>query len=307
MSFSVIIPFYRWDKNIEETLEKITGFVAEQDEIILVKDGDFLDKKINFPQVKLVNLEKKAGPGEARNRGAKIARGEILLFLDSDVEPEKNFLPHLRNLPTGEVWQGTYILNTNKNICTLSRQIFKSYAFSLARKRGIATLNSFCFALHKDDFLSSSGFSSQFLLPGSEDTDLGFRLKERGMHLIFKDFMEVKHKKVYTLFSLLKEDFRKTISKLQLFREKRKISISLNPKRESIYFLVSPLLAGYTLPFPFFFSLFFLFNLPFFHYMKKKLKGGAFVVFLIYFLESVVRLFALFYGVLVFLWRKYAG
>lgn len=73
-------------------------------EIILVDDasnrrslGDQLDNYVaeHLPKVKIVRLPQRSGLIIARLAGAKIATGDVLLFLDSHTEANINWLPPL--------------------------------------------------------------------------------------------------------------------------------------------------------------------------------------------------------------------
>lgn len=89
---SVIIPAYNEEKFIEKTLESIKNTAAHLPEIIVVANGSedktfeiskrYADKVLNFP--------KAIGPSAARNEGAKIATGDIFVFLDADTEISSN-------------------------------------------------------------------------------------------------------------------------------------------------------------------------------------------------------------------------
>lgn len=76
-------------------------------EIILVDDastiedlGDELDEHIqeNLPIVKLIRLKERSGLIKARVIGAKAAKSEVLVFLDSHCEAYHNWLPPLLGL-----------------------------------------------------------------------------------------------------------------------------------------------------------------------------------------------------------------
>ena len=88
---SVIIPIFNETKviaNCLASLEKQT--VAKDLEIIIVDDGstDGSGKYATFRQAHL-------GPGAARNLGANKATGEILVFVDADMEFEPDFIEKL--------------------------------------------------------------------------------------------------------------------------------------------------------------------------------------------------------------------
>jgi len=101
MKVSVIIPVYNEEKVIKECLESLIKQSFGNFEVILVDDGS-TDKtldivnKINLKGLKLsIYKQNHQGPGAARNLGAKHSKGEILVFVDSDMTFDKNFLKKL--------------------------------------------------------------------------------------------------------------------------------------------------------------------------------------------------------------------
>lgn len=49
----------------------------------------------NYPQVKIIKTDRRRGFSSAVNLGVKIAKSDIIVLLNSDVEPEHDFLTHL--------------------------------------------------------------------------------------------------------------------------------------------------------------------------------------------------------------------
>jgi len=94
---SVIIPSYNEEKDIAECLNSLKKQSYKNFEIILVDDGS-TDKTITiakkFSKVKILK-QNHQGPGKARNLGAKNAKGSILIFVDSDMTFDKDYLKHL--------------------------------------------------------------------------------------------------------------------------------------------------------------------------------------------------------------------
>lgn len=86
---SVVIPAYR-AKWLDEALDSVRAQDFSPIEIVVVDDGSpepVLPKRTD--DLVLVR-QPNAGPGNARNRGASLARGRYLAFLDAD----DRFLPH---------------------------------------------------------------------------------------------------------------------------------------------------------------------------------------------------------------------
>lgn len=97
MLVSVIIPTYNEEKDIAECLKSLKNQSYKNIEIIAVDDGsidgtrDIIKK---FRKVKLIEGQHK-GPGFSRNLGARQAKGEILIFIDSDMTFDKSYIKNL--------------------------------------------------------------------------------------------------------------------------------------------------------------------------------------------------------------------
>lgn len=101
MLISVIIPTYNEEKVILECLASLQKYSEKDFEIICVDDGstDTTMQKLRSASKTFENLrlieQKHQGPAMARNLGAKNAKGEILVFVDSDMTFDSDFLPNL--------------------------------------------------------------------------------------------------------------------------------------------------------------------------------------------------------------------
>jgi glycosyltransferase involved in cell wall biosynthesis len=85
--FSVIIPTFNRAAMLREALESVERQEFRDFEIIVVDDGsteDLSPVKDDFRGRVTFVRQENAGPGAARNRGARMAVGEYLAFLDSD-------------------------------------------------------------------------------------------------------------------------------------------------------------------------------------------------------------------------------
>lgn len=89
---SIIIPIYNTEGYIEKTLDSIIKQTNKNFEIILINDGtkdgavQVAEKTLENTQIqyKLIEQENNYGQSKARNIGIENARGNYILFLDSD-------------------------------------------------------------------------------------------------------------------------------------------------------------------------------------------------------------------------------
>jgi len=94
---SIIIPCYNEEKDIQKCLQSLEEQSFNDFEIIIVDDGSTDRTKEIVRKIKEVKLieGKHKGPGVSRNLGAKMAKGEILIFVDADMNFDKNYIKYL--------------------------------------------------------------------------------------------------------------------------------------------------------------------------------------------------------------------
>ncbi|MCK4340013.1 MAG: glycosyltransferase family 2 protein, partial [Candidatus Cloacimonetes bacterium] len=97
---SVIVPAFNADKTLPTCLKSILkqNYPTKKVEIIVINDGS-TDKTITFlrsltlsERFKVIHHSENCGLAAARNTGIKNAKGDILIFLDSDMEVEEDFI-----------------------------------------------------------------------------------------------------------------------------------------------------------------------------------------------------------------------
>ena len=113
MTVSVIIPIYNEEKVIGNCLASLAKQIIKA-EIIVVDDGS-TDGSAKFATYRQTHQ----GPGAARNLGASKAKGDILVFVDADMEFEPDFIeklvvPIVSGIAIGSYSTEEYLLNKDK-------------------------------------------------------------------------------------------------------------------------------------------------------------------------------------------------
>lgn len=100
---SVVVPIYKVEKYLEKCIKSILEQTYKKLDIILVDDespdecGKIIERyKEKDSRIRTIH-QKNGGLSDARNNGWKIARGEYILFIDSDDWIEKNMIEILYN------------------------------------------------------------------------------------------------------------------------------------------------------------------------------------------------------------------
>ena len=100
-TISIIIAIYNRKDELFELLNSLSHQTDTGFEVIVVDDGSQVDLNPTislFEESLHIQLFRKqnGGPGLARNYGAKRAKNEWLVFLDSDVIVEKNYVENIK-------------------------------------------------------------------------------------------------------------------------------------------------------------------------------------------------------------------
>ncbi len=184
---SLVIPYYRDRDNARRCLDAIYAAIlrlstADRDliEVILVDDAspqpfDYPSSPIPFSAVR---LEKNRGAGAARNAGVTRSKFSHLLFVDSDVMLEDNYLRLL------------FAILRKKEVCVLQGvtssvpandppALFHHYmavsSSLLHRQYCRFFLLTLCMTVNKSFFLKIGGFSENYSGSGGEEYELSVR------------------------------------------------------------------------------------------------------------------------------------
>jgi glycosyltransferase involved in cell wall biosynthesis len=217
---SIIIPTHNEEKVIGKCLKSLKSQKTKDIEIILVNDGSTdrtaeIVKKMRILD-KIINFDKGHSAAFARNAGAKIARGEYLIFLDADQIAEKNFIRKIKQFLQNEKVDATdYLVYSYK-----PKTIFQK-AWSAFRKYHPSV--GFPHVIKRKVFEKLHGFNEKIFY--YEDDDL----KERFLKACYS-FKGPINAKVYHIEPENWSDFvrqRKWQAKgiLSVLKEKRRIII----------------------------------------------------------------------------------
>ena len=207
---SILIPTYNRSDNLQETLE---GYLRQTNpefikEIIIIDDGSQnIIKQKNENIIRRVRkkstfdirylYQKNKGPAEARNYGINNAIGNIILLTGDDIVPHKDMIKE------------HYIYHKNykfqKNISVLGRiewpigkkiTPFMRYINEMGLQFGYSIINDennvpFTFfytsniSVQREFLLQGKLFDIEFPYAAWEDIELSYRLKTRGLQLVY--------------------------------------------------------------------------------------------------------------------------
>ena len=101
--FSIIIPVYNRPDEIKELLESLSiSDYNKKYEIVIVEDGSSITCKEEVEKFKdRINIsyyfKENSGPGDSRNYGMKVAKGDYFIIFDSDCIIPKQYLNEVEN------------------------------------------------------------------------------------------------------------------------------------------------------------------------------------------------------------------
>jgi len=214
MRFSVIIPTYNCVAYLNRCLTALRLSAGPDYECICVDDASTDETAAVAEQygVRAVRLERNGGPARARNRGAQEARGEILVFIDSDVcvRPETlaRIDAHFRAHPDTDAVMGSYDdTPADPSFISQYKNLFHHYVHQQSGTHAW-TFWAGCGAIKRAVFLKVGGFDESYVRPCIEDIELGNRLYAARYRIDLNPNIQATHLKRWTLGGLVRTDMR---------------------------------------------------------------------------------------------------
>jgi glycosyltransferase involved in cell wall biosynthesis len=215
---TVIVPALNAMHTVRRVFEAVIASDLARDrfELILVDDGSTDETSLVGAEYcdRVVRLSGRPhGPAFARNRAAEVARGEILVFVDSDVLPHPDALrriaEHFRADSDLASVFGSYDAHPEApGLVSQYRNLMHHYVHH--RNAGPAqTFWAGLGAIRRSDFLAVGMFDEwHYGRPQIEDIELGRRLHRTGHKLLLDPTIQGTHLKRWTMRNTLAGDFQ---------------------------------------------------------------------------------------------------
>jgi glycosyltransferase involved in cell wall biosynthesis len=170
--------------------QRVASFTYE---IIVVDDGSVrpvsLLESEGETRCTLIRLEG-MGRSAARNAGALVASGDILVFIDDDITVKSDFLPsHLvaQREWAGSIAVGSVLLPEHTQLTPFGRFRQRLESTGGPQSRGLTLMRNYCIAsnmsVSKQRFELLGGFDGS--IESGEDQDLALRHTGRGGRIVF--------------------------------------------------------------------------------------------------------------------------
>lgn len=240
MHFSIVVPVYNRPDETEELLASICKMDYQKPfEVVIVEDGSLnksdavVEKYSNRLNISYY-YKPNSGPGDSRNYGMNIAKGDYFIIFDSDCIIPKNYLSVVEkelNEHYVDCFGGSD--SAHENFSDIQKAInfaMTSFITTGGIRGGSEKVSkfqprSFNMGISKKAFLASNGFGN--IHPG-EDPDLSIRLWKMGFETRLISNAFVYHKR--------RIDWNKFYTQVNKFGKARPILDSWYPEYSKITF-----------------------------------------------------------------------
>lgn len=198
---SVIIATYNRSKSVERMLNALSvqNFPAEDYEVIVSIDGseDGTREMVNSYKSNY-NLHTiwhpNSGRASACNRGIRDARGEVIIILDDDMEPSRDFIrahytAHQCSMKLGVIGAVPIIVDQSSSpVVSYVASKFNSHLKKISTPGYRIQIRDFYsgnFSIRREDMLEVGIFNEEFRIYGNEDVELAHRLLKSGIKIVY--------------------------------------------------------------------------------------------------------------------------
>ena len=218
--FSIIVPSYNRPDEVADCVASLArqDYPRDRFEVIVVDDGSVVSPAAVIEPFRgrldvRIYRQTNAGPSVARNRGAHLARGQLLAFTDDDCKPDTDWLKKLAarfDSTTDPVIIGGEVRNALRDnlYATASQMIVElGYAYHNSDPNKARFFTTSNLAVPANHFRQLGGFNESFGKHASEDRELCGRWQHRGYRMIYAPEVVVHHAHKLTWSTFLQQHF----------------------------------------------------------------------------------------------------
>jgi len=227
LDISVIIPIRDGSDTLGRCLASLKRSTFLPSEIIVVDDCSKEDcsEIVRSFGFKSIRLNEPHEAEYARNKGAELATGDILVFTDCDMLLQPDVLQRIHHHFSENHYTAISGVCTpetdDKKLAARYKNLWLYYSYTNSPKDFDWFILSIG-AVKRDAFFELKGFRTNFpTVSGGGDLEFGRRLKQAGKKILLDTTIQGKHLKQYTLGSLLRNDYIRGLGWFQFAVEKK--------------------------------------------------------------------------------------
>jgi glycosyltransferase involved in cell wall biosynthesis len=236
---SVIVPTFKGAKKMPTLLHALQSQTFQDFELIVVIDGSTDGTRRVIENVetgfsKLIFEQPNLGRAIAKNSGAELARGDLLIFFDDDMEPAPDsILKHIEfHKAQAGILSGNQVETENSwktDIQNYKAVLTKKWILKYPNGITQMTFSNLFFtaansSVPRKIFNELMGFDKR--LTDAEDFDLAFRALEGGHNVFFDKSNVAFHHEKITCVSYIR--------RIRQYQEAQKKLINLHPERKKM-------------------------------------------------------------------------
>lgn len=215
-AISFIVPLFNHLSESQQMLDSLLGHMpAGLDYEIILSDDASIDgtaewlSSLKLPRVKGLVSSVNRGYAANNNAAVKVATGDILVLLNSDLLLEPGWLEPMLDLlllqgdrvgvvgnlqyriDDGSLDHAGFVINSRGQLEHIAEIFDAQESFNIRKITRLAVTGA-CMVLRKTDFLACGGFDEQYR-NGCEDVDLCFKLRENNLRSCIALNSRVRH------------------------------------------------------------------------------------------------------------------
>lgn len=197
LKISVVIPNFNGRELLAKNLPLVLAAIGDAEVIIVddaSTDGSVTFLKSAFPEIKVVEQQNNQRFAASCNSGVKAAKGDIIVLLNTDVQPGKDFLKPLLKRFAEDVfavgcrekrWENGDWVNSGRGLMAFKRGLVVHHRAEDQNQSTTDWVVGAAGAFDRRKWLALDGMDTLFRPAYEEDRDICYRAAKRGWRILF--------------------------------------------------------------------------------------------------------------------------